>query len=654
MKFCVNSILLWPKKSELSYHQIRFEPKKINIITGASRTGKSAIIPIIDYCLGSGKCTIPVDTIRNACSWFGVLFSLDNEQLLLCRREPGNQIATGDMYILRDSKISIPNVIEPNTTLAEVKNVLNELFSMSFLEIDPTTKDFSYRPSFRDFMAFLFQPQNIIANADVLFYKADTTEHRQKLINVFPYALGAVTPKILAARQELDRLKKQRERVLHDIATIKDVSEEWKQEVAGWLAQAQEMGLTTRDPQKDFCFDEQVAQLSSIVEKAETDSELIASNIRDASNELVALRREEQSISSQLFALQKRHTEMLQLKNSIGQYEDSLHIQVQRLEISTWLKSLSEPDRRCPFCNNIYSKVNEELDSLCKALSETELSAGNMKSIPAAFEREKQVVEAEISYCVDKLNAVRKRIQEESGKTASIANKKYTLSGIARFLGRMEASLQTLRRIDKDSDLEDTLATLNERIHLLETTVNEFEISRKMEAAVRYINQKVGEIVKNLDVEYPDNPVEFLIKDLTLRIKNKSGRDDYLWEIGSASNWLAYHIATILAFQQFYQTRGSVSIPNFVVLDQPSQVYFPQLSQRSDDLDKEVEIDDEDKSAVKKIFLALDQFLSDTNNCTQIIITEHADEDIWGDVPSAHLVARWRGNNEKLVPIEWI
>lgn len=84
---------------------MKFEPDKINIITGASRTGKSAIIPIIDYCLGSGKCTIPVDTIRNACAWFGVLFNLENEQLLLCRREPGNQMATGDMFILRNKEI---------------------------------------------------------------------------------------------------------------------------------------------------------------------------------------------------------------------------------------------------------------------------------------------------------------------------------------------------------------------------------------------------------------------------------------------------------------------------------------------------------------------------------------------------------------------
>ncbi|WP_302772798.1 DUF3732 domain-containing protein [Anaerotignum lactatifermentans] len=654
MKFYIDSILLWPKKTNLTYRRVKFEPDKINIITGASRTGKSTIIPIIDYCLGSGKCTIPVDTIRNACAWFGVLFSLEDEQLLLCRREPGNQMATGDMFILRNKEIVIPETIETNTTLAEVKNVLNELFSMSFLDLDPTSNNFSSHPSYRDFMAFLFQPQNIVANADVLFYKADTTEHRQKLINIFPYALGAVTPKVLAARQELDKLKKQRDRLLHDIKTIKDVSEGWKQEVAGWLAQAKDMGLTTAHFNEYLSFDDQVQQLESIVEKVETDTQLVASNIKDSSAELVELRKEEQDIASQLFALQKRHTEMLQLRNSMGQYEESLQVQLQRLEISAWLKTLCKSDDICPFCNSSHSGVVEELDVLCQAIEEIEKSTGNMQHIPAAFERELQVVETEIEYCTEKLNAIRNRIREESGRNTIIASKKYTLEGIAHFLGRLEASIKTFQRVGKNSDLENQLNALEDRIHELENIVHESEIGRKIDAATKYINQKIVKIIEKLDVEHPDNPVEFIIKDLTIKVKNASGRDDYLWEIGSASNWLAYHIGTILAFQQFFQTRGSVSIPNFVIFDQPSQVYFPHLSHNTTSSEEDVHFADEDKLAVQKIFVAMDKYLQDTKNAVQIIVTEHADEDIWGDLPSSHLVERWRGSNKKLIPSEWI
>ena len=58
--------------------------------------------------------------------------------------------------------------------------------------------------------------------------------------------------------------------------------------------------------------------------------------------------------------------------------------------------------------------------------------------------------------------------------------------------------------------------------------------------------------------------------------------------------------------------------------------------------------------AVKKIFSAMSKYLQATDHKVQIIVTEHADEDIWGDVQDIHLVERWRGNNLKLIPLEWL
>lgn len=653
MKFSIESVVFWPRKNGLTYRKVDFIPDKINIITGASRTGKSAIIPIIDYCLGSSKCTIPVDTIRNACSWFGVLFCLDNEQMLLCRREPGNQIATGDMFILRGKEIEIPQIISANTTVKEVNNLLNELFQMSFLNLDPATKDFSARPSYRDFMAFVFQPQNIVANADVMFYKIDTMEHRQRLINIFPYALGAVTPKVLAARQELERLRKLRDKLLRDIQAVKDVSEQWKQEIAGWIAQAKEMGLTDASPNPNLPLNQQIHILALVVQKTADESKISVDNIKDMSADLISLRNEEGAISSTLFNLQRRYTEMLQLRKSMDQYEESLQIQVQRLEISSWLRSLIDSEGgTCPICNHIHPGVADELNELCNAISEIEKSAGDMKSVPAAFEREMQIVEKDIAQYSEKLVAVRGRIASESRRKTDSANRKFTLSEISRFLGRLEANLQTYERIGKDGELETRLLDVAAKIVELSQIVDESDIRKKQEAAVKYINQKICEIVQKLDAEHPDNPVEFLIKDLTLKVKSTGGRDDYLWEIGSASNWLAYHVSTILAFQQFFQTRGCVSVPNFVIFDQPSQVYFPHLRQKTDD--QEMEIPDEDKLAVKKIFSAMAQFLQATDHKVQIIVTEHADQDIWGDIQDTYLVERWRGENKKLIPAEWL
>ena len=206
----------------------------------------------------------------------------------------------------------------------------------------------------------------------------------------------------------------------------------------------------------------------------------------------------------------------------------------------------------------------------------------------------------------------------------------------------------------KDSEIEMALADILQRMDKLSILVNESEISKKQTAAISYINQRIGEIVQGLDAEHPESPVEFIIKDLMLRVSHENGRKDYLWEIGSASNWLAYHIATILAFQQYFQKRGKVSVPNFLIFDQPSQVYFPQ--HRNTELEDEdlSSASDEDKDAVKKIFVAMADFLKRNDNGIQIIVTEHADEDVWGGIDAVHLVARWRGADNKLIPSSWL
>ena len=69
----------------------------------------------------------------------------------------------------------------------------------------------------------------------------------------------------------------------------------------------------------------------------------------------------------------------------------------------------------------------------------------------------------------------------------------------------------------------------------------------------------------------------------------------------------------------------------------------------------EPQLNDEDKIAVRKIFEVLSNFVKNADFNIQIIVTEHADDDVWGDITDnrIQLVERWRGN-EKLVPVEWL
>jgi len=42
---------------------IRFVPGQLNVVTGASATGKSALLDMLEYCLGRDRIMMPVGPI---------------------------------------------------------------------------------------------------------------------------------------------------------------------------------------------------------------------------------------------------------------------------------------------------------------------------------------------------------------------------------------------------------------------------------------------------------------------------------------------------------------------------------------------------------------------------------------------------------------
>ena len=62
----------------------------VNVITGSSKTGKSALIDIVDYCFGSGECRVPEGIIRKAVAWFAIRLqlSVDKPWLLVVALHP--------------------------------------------------------------------------------------------------------------------------------------------------------------------------------------------------------------------------------------------------------------------------------------------------------------------------------------------------------------------------------------------------------------------------------------------------------------------------------------------------------------------------------------------------------------------------------------
>ena len=173
MRFQILKLILWSKAGHPP-RVVDFEPGMVNVISGASKTGKSAVIPIVDYCLASGKCSIPVGTIREACSWFGIVIETMEGQKLLARREPGEARQTGDMLLLEGNTVEVPREApEKNTTADMVKQMLRQACRAISTGLESTNRNCSHK--LPRFDGVHFQPQYIVASPMVLYFNADTT-----------------------------------------------------------------------------------------------------------------------------------------------------------------------------------------------------------------------------------------------------------------------------------------------------------------------------------------------------------------------------------------------------------------------------------------------------------------------------------------------
>ncbi len=661
MRFSIDSIVLWPRLRQSKPRVVAFEPGALNVISGSSRTGKSAIIPIIDYCLGSEKCTIPVGVIRDACSWFGIVIRTAEGQKLLARREPGLQRATGDMYVADGITVSIPEAApEKNANVDFVKSQLDDIAGLTSLDFEIGNTGFKGRPGFRDLMAFCFQPQNVVANPNTLFYKADSYEHREKLRVLFPYVLGAITAEVLAKRHELDELKRTHRRKKLELDTVRHVSERFLAQMQSHLSTLREFGLIGDTEGVGVTQFAGIAILRAAIarNKDSIGAATTAETIGVSADELAGLRVNEGELSTQLAVLRQRYLEMSELRKSSIDYRGSLIAQRDRLNISKWLRAKHQEDHDCPVCGNTITQHEERLDALLLHLEEIEATASQFQTVPASLDREYQRVRSEMEEVAEKLTATQFRLRELRELSENASKRQYTELGISRFMGRMESDLRVLESVGQDSGLQEEVDLLERRIRALEEEVNPQAIRDRTNRALARFSGYAARILPNLDVENSQDSIKLSISDLTVKVE-RLDREDFLWEVGSGSNWLSYHLATSIALQEMFTELDASPVPQFVIYDQPSQVYFPQqLNARAVDREEQERPDppfdkDEDVEAVAKVFSVLSAAAQRGKGQIQFIVLDHAPEKVWTGTQGVHLVEEWRGGL-KLVPTEWL
>lgn len=679
MYFQIAKLIIWPKNTQFAPREVKFEPGKLNVITGLSRTGKSAIIPIIDYCLGSGECQIPIDIIRDAASWYGVIVQLAEDQLLICRRVPEGNKASQEFYFQRGRIVSIPPIIEARNEFHDgIKQMLNAVSGVPYqtLEVKEEKNGFKGPLGFRDLMAFVFQTQDTVANQSIFFYKTHTHTHREKLRNWFPYILGAETEQILAARQRLDAVEKELRQKNREFERVKSVATSWLNNLRSHMKIAKEYGLHDM-PDIDGVGSETLLDLAKqILTRIPDQPQSETRNVIAATETIKLLDKEEAELSEKIGLVSKRLNDIQRLKGGFNEYGNSVRKRVDRLHISQWIKGIATNSNSCATCGSTeHPNANAEIAKISSVFEECEKELAVVAEVPSTFQREEDKLKSELTELNSQKTELKRKIQLLSTEDEEASKLFYTRREMFLFLGHLKASIETSESVANNSDFAKEIYALQEEQRRLRSIVDLKKLEEQISIATARIAQKILDCLRTLDVEddYRKVPPQFNVNDLNISVLSKDNNWHFLSEVGSGSNWVSFHIGLMCALQEFFLEQKSSCVPSFVVFDQPSQVYFPREKKRKGNTNKDTNVDnttqqgedevtapaqdvlipDEDKEAVKAMFATIAASIIKSKGQWQSIILDHAGDDIYEGIEGVVEVEVWN-KEKKLIPLEWV
>lgn len=623
------------------------EPGKVNIISGDSRTGKSAILGVIDYCFGSSTLDVPEGIIRRGAAWFGLLLQTTHGQTFIARKLPaGNGKSSEAVFIKIGQSLDIPQA-------AELRQTTNSAGLAALLASWVGITDYLHEPpaghsrpplsaTFNHALTFCFQSQNEIGQKGVLFHGASDRFVAQAIKDTLPYFLGAVTDEYIRNQQLLKQVRAEIRQLEKRLAEASAIVGDGVSRADTLLAEAKSVGLS--DLADDASWADKVEVLKRIQNSpiappvADGDDQAEFNRLTQKRTELMQAQRAIQAAIDRARAFEG---------NSRGFAKEAAE-HVARLDaISVFEPSVQ--GHACPLCLQDLPTASSapSIGELRTAKDTIGERGGAMDSATPRIESAIVEIEQKLIENRRDLEANRELLGsiKRSSKRLQLASDKEARQALV--VGRISLYVENIPEMPDVSEQLNKLAKLRELELELYEAVSTDAIQERLESCLSNVNRSLSDYAERVDLEYSDSPLRLDPRALTI-VADTPNRPIPMREIGSGENHVGYHIVAHLALHKWFAERKR-PVPSFLLLDQLSQAHFsPDVEQRENvDLTKI----DTDRKAVKALYKLIFDVIEEEEGRFQIIITDHPD---FSDDPrfQAAVRERWR-NGVKLIPQDW-
>lgn len=214
--------------------------------------------------------------------------------------------------------------------------------------------------------------------------------------------------------------------------------------------------------------------------------------------------------------------------------------------------------------------------------------------------------------------------------------------------GWIEIQPSALESDDTIQMLERTVETLEGKAERLADALDPEALRSRVNSQLAIVGRTMTELARSLPLEHSDHGVRIDPYRLTVVADTLEG-PAYMdaGAIGSGMSWVGYHLTAYLALHSFF-IEADRPVPRFIVLDQPSQAFFPRDRETGGDL---TELNDTDRQNTRKLYKLMFDTVGVLEGKLQIIAFDHADfaDDWFQD----SIIETWR-DGRALIPSEWV
>jgi len=624
---------------------VSFKPGTLNVVTGDPGTGKSALLDIVDFCLGRSTVTMAVGPITGTVAWYAVVLQLPGGRAFVARPAPRPGAASSSRAMIEIGAEIEPlpfGDLEVNTDADTVRDQLGRAIGIGENAGDRGPMSFRepLEANLGHAVLLCLQRQSEIANRDLLFHRQgeEDGEIGRAIRDTLPYFLGAVPRDQAVQRQRLTIARRDLRRAENELARAHAADEEIETSLRAMVREAVVAGVIADEHHEGRA--NMLAALQSVLAgpPVQIGDEVVAERRQRLERKRSELRLALRAAGDQVALLEGMDTDEQGYEGVVGQ-------QLSRLRSLDLLGDVDSGEV-CPVCGNSTDGSDASVSDLRDA---AEHLHGQLASVEAIRPRRRQALQ-ELSTQIDGLRQELRAADAalagldateagDRGSGSRAEQQAFTRGRIQHFLASAQSAEATeLRR------LGERVAMRREAVETLEAGFNADDEREQVTSRLAIVGADMTRWADQLQLEHSGS-VRLDVSRLTVVADTDEGPAP-LFRIGSAANWIGYHLVTHLALHRYF-ARQDRPVPRLLMLDQPSQAYYPSDVEQQEGLPE----GEEDRAAVERLFELMRSVTEELSPHFQIIVCDHANLPVpWFQDAVAH---NWR-HGEKLIPESWL